>query len=118
MAVSLFVWGLLARPRLQRKPGREPLDPIVATRTAALALAASRTGAAVMGFYFGIALALVPSLDTPAGREYAAAAAAAALASLVLAAVGLWVESMCRLKGDSDEGKGASPRAQPGGATN
>lgn len=113
MALALLIWGLLARPRLLRKPGRVPLDPIVAARTAALAMAASRTGAAVGGFYVGVAIGMVPFLTSPAGREYAAAAAASALASALLAVVGLWVESICRLRGDDDsDGRGSpGPRA-------
>lgn len=111
MALALLIWGLLARPRLERRPGREPLNPIVAARTAALAMAASRTGAGVGGFYLGVAIGMVPSLSAPAGREYAVAAVAAAVASVGLAAVGLWVESICRLRGDDDSGGPAGPRA-------
>jgi len=109
ITLGLLVWGLLAKPKLQRKPGRPRLDPLVAARTAALAMAASRTGAAVAGFYGGVAIGLLDSLDTPAGRQYAAAAGAAALASIALSAVGLWLESICRLPGDGDEKSGKSP---------
>jgi hypothetical protein len=111
VALALLAWGLLAKPRLQRASGKAPMDPIVAARTAALALAASRTGAVVLGFYLGVAIALVPSLSTPAGREYAAAAVGAAVASLLLTVVGLWVESICRLPDDPDsDGPGATGR--------
>lgn len=113
MALALLSWGLLAKPRLERRPGREPLNPIVATRTAALALAASRTGAAVGGFYVGVALGMLPFLTSPAGRQYAAAAGAAAFASLLLTLVGLWVESICRLPGD-DNGEGEGGSGGPG----
>lgn len=118
IALALLGWGLLAKPKLQRKPGRPRMDPIVAARTAALAMAASRTGAAVGGFYAGVALALLDELDTPAGRQYAAAGAAAVLASLALTIVGLWLESICRLK-DGGEGKNGKPSGSgPGQATN
>ncbi len=121
MAFSLFVWALLARPRLLRKQGRPPMDPIVATRTAALALAASRTGAGVLGFYVGVAVGMIPAWDTPAGRDYCLAALAAALASAALVAVGLWLESMCRLRGggdDKDDGAPIKGRPQTGQAAN
>lgn len=118
-AGALLVWGLLARPRLQRKPGRLPLHPITAARTAALALAASRTGAAVGGWYLGVAMGMLPFLTSPAGRDHALAAAAAAIASALLTAVGLWVESLCRLRGDDDsERRGGSGRLAPGQAGN
>lgn len=107
MALFLLVWGLMAKPRLQRAPGKPPLDPIVAARTAALALAASRTGALVMGFYVGVALGMVPYLQAPAGRAYLGAAVAAAVASLLLAAVGLWLERVCRIRDDDDADGGA-----------
>lgn len=110
LALALLIWGLLAKPKLQRKPGRPPMDPITATRTAALALAASRTGAGVLGFYAGVALGLRPAWDTPAGRDYALASMAAAVASLGLVVVALWLESICRLRdgGDDDEAGGSS----------
>ncbi len=118
MALSLLVWALLARPRLLRKPGREPLPPLTAARTAALAMAASRTGAGVGGFYAGVVLGLLPSWDTPAGRDYLLAAAAAALASAALAAVALWLESLCRLRGDDDgEAETGNGRARRGPAS-
>jgi hypothetical protein len=107
MAFALLVWALLARPRLLRKPGRPPLPPLTAARTAALAMAASRTGAGVGGFYAGVALGLLPSWDTPAGQDYVLAAAGAAAASAVLAVVGLWLESLCRLPGGDEDGEGA-----------
>lgn len=119
MAFALFVWTVLARPRLLRKPGRPPLPPMTAARTAALAMAASRTGAGVGGFYAGVALALLPSWDTPAGRDYALAAGSAALASAALVVVALWLESLCRLRGGDPDGEGApsSGPAQSGPAS-
>lgn len=112
MAFALLVWTLLARPRLLRKPGRPPLNPLVAARTAALAMAASRTGAGVFGFYAGVALGQLHAWDTPAGRDYVLAAAAAAIASLLLAGIALWLESLCRLRGDDDEGDAAAARGR------
>lgn len=118
IALALLAWGLLAKPKLQRQPGRPRMDPIVATRTAALAMAASRTGAAVGGFYAGVALSLLDELDTQAGRQYAAAGAAAAVASLGLTVVGLWLESICRLKDGGEDKNGKRQGSGPGEATN
>ena len=78
LAAALLIWALLVRPRLRHDPHSRPLDPIVAARTAALAMAASRTGAI-------------------AGRERVVSAGAAVVASLVLIAVALWLERLCRL---------------------
>ena len=56
---------------------QEPDAPIamgLAGDTAALALAASRTGALIGGFYLGIALGLLGVRDTPTGSASMAAA--------------------------------------------
>jgi hypothetical protein len=103
VALAVLGWTLLARPRLLRRPGHAPMDPILAARTAALAMAGSRTGAAVAGFYLGAAAALLPAADTEAGRSSAGAAAATAAAGAVLAIVALWLEGMCRLPGSDDD---------------
>ena len=79
LAVGLGMWGLIVRPRLQRKPGTEPLPPFVAARTAALALAASRVGAGVFGFYLGVGLVFVGDLPVPAAQNGAWASGATAL---------------------------------------
>lgn len=118
VALAVLGWAVLARPRLQRRPGHPPLDPMVAARTAALAMAASRTGAAVLGFYAAIAASLVSELDTGAGRSSAGAATATAVAGLALAAVAYWLETLCRLPGDDDEAAGgrAAGATEHGGA--
>ena len=105
LAVALLVWALLARPRLAHKPGTEPLDPIVAARTAALAMAASRTGAILGGLYLGIGVAFLPLVSQEPGRDRVAAAGAAVLACVAVVVVALWLERMCRLP-DPPEGRG------------
>jgi hypothetical protein len=117
VALAVLGWALLARPRLLHRPGHPPLDPILAARTAALAMAGSRTGAAVTGFYLGAAGALLPAADTEAGRSSAGAAAATAAAGAVLAVVALWLEGMCRLPGDDDRTTPGTPGASGGGAS-
>lgn len=115
LSLFLLVWGLLAKPRLQGKAGVERLDPVVATRTAALALASSRTGAAVFGFYAGVVIGFLPNLDTQAGRSYGWSAGAASLASIALIVVALWLERICRLPDDEDSATapGADREAGP-----
>ena len=109
LALALLIWTILSRPRLQRKPGTRPLPPLVAARTAALAMAASRTGSLVAGFYAGIATGTLPSRMTEAGSASVAAALTTALGSLALVASALWLERMCRLPVDGDrDGPGGS----------
>ena len=102
LAAALLFWALMVRPRLRHDPGSRPLDPLVAARTAALAMAASRTGALVGGVYFGIAVAFASRWGQEAGRERVVTAAVAVLASLAVVAVGLWLERMCRLPDEPD----------------
>lgn len=109
VAAFVTIWALVARRRLRPKEGQPRMAPLVAARTAALALAGSRTGALVLGIYGGIALRLVQETAVAAGRERLLAAALAAVGGLVLAAVSLWLEHLCRLREDSDD-----PRAQRG----
>lgn len=105
LAAALLIWALLVRPRLRHDPDARPLEPLVAARTAALAMAASRTGAIAGGVYLGIALSFATRWAQDAGRERVVSAGLAVLASVALVAVALWLERMCRLP-DPPEGLG------------
>ena len=102
VALAMMMWALLSRPRLQRKPGAKTMPPLMAARTAALAMAASRAGALVTGFYAGVALASLPHFDTPAGMTTTWASAGSAVGALALVAAALWLEYLCRLPLDDD----------------
>lgn len=101
-ALALLFWALFSRPRLQRKPGAKPMPPLMAARTAALAMAASRAGSLVAGFYAGVALASLAYRETPAGVSTMWASAGSAVGALALAAAALWLEYLCRLPLDDD----------------
>lgn len=103
IAVALFIWTLLIRPRILRRPGTRPISPFVAARTAALAMAASRTGSLVGGFYAGVAITLVLATATPAVTERMVLAGASAFASLLVVLAALWLEHVCRLSVDDDD---------------
>lgn len=110
LAGFVGVWALVARRRLRPKPGGTRMAPLVAARTAALALAGSRTGAVILGLYGGLALRLLQEMAVAAGRERLLAAALASLGGLVLAGLSLWLEQICRLPEDPDD-----PAARLGG---
>jgi hypothetical protein len=76
------------------------MEPLVAARTAALAMAASRTGAIAGGVYLGIALSFATRWGQEAGRERVITAGLSVLASIAVVAVALWLERMCRLPSD------------------
>jgi hypothetical protein len=103
LALAIFVWALMIRPRLRRKEGTKPISPFTAARTAAFAMAASRTGALVAGFYLGTALAFAAKLYIPIAKERLWLALAAAAAAVLVVLASLWLEHICRLPGDDDE---------------
>jgi hypothetical protein len=96
--VSLLVWTLMTRARL--KPGAtiNRLHPIVAARTAALAMSASRVGSLVFGFYVGVLLANLAADFSSAGTDRIRISAVTATASLLTAIIAIWLERICRLK--------------------
>jgi hypothetical protein len=102
---SLLTWTLMTRARLKPGATLNRLHPIVAARTAALAMSASRVGALAFGFYVGVLLANIAADYSSAGTDRIRISAVTAFASLLTAAVALWLERICRLKeppGDSD----------------
>lgn len=122
LAAAVLIWALVSRPRLHdashdrrstrlapvsvgtARPARPPrMNPLVAARTAALAMAASRTGAVIGGFYLGIALALIPVIGSPSGSESLSASVTCVVACLILVASAVWLESMCRLRDRDDD---------------
>jgi hypothetical protein len=103
LAASFAIAAITLRPRIERRQGHRPLDPFVAARTAVLALAGSRAGAAVAGVYLGYAGFLLVDLVNDYRRRMVLIAAVAALAGVALAAAALWLERICRIKGDDDD---------------
>ena len=97
LALTTALWARGTRARLAGRPGTKPMDPIVAARSAALAMAASRAGALVAGFYAGVLVDLVPRFDVPGVRERGVIAIATVVMAVLLALAGLWLERICRL---------------------
>ena len=89
------IWTYFAKPRLNREPGAKPFPALAAARIAVLALAGSRTGAVIAGFYAGVALASIGSVDTPAGWSATINGFLASLGALLLIISSLWLESLC-----------------------
>ena len=107
---TLLIWTLMTRARLKPEATVSRLHPIVAARTAALAMSASRVGALAFGFYIGVFLANLVADYSSAGTDRIRISAVTAFASLLTTAVALWLEKICRLKeppADSDQIKGS-----------
>lgn len=106
LAGALALWAWTSRPRLLRLPGARPMPPLVAARTAALAMAASRTGALVTGGYLGLGLAAVSERSVPTGQQTMFVSFTSAAGAVALTAVALWLEHLCRLPQRDDDGRG------------
>jgi hypothetical protein len=107
--VTLLIWTLMTRARLKPGATLNRLHPIVAARTAALAMSASRVGSLAFGFYVGVFLANIAADYSSAGADRIQISAVTAIASLLTAAVALWLERICQIKeppsnGDSING--------------
>ncbi|MEZ5185117.1 MAG: DUF3180 domain-containing protein [Candidatus Nanopelagicales bacterium] len=99
LAMALLFWALGMRKRLHE--GR--VDPFVAARTAALAMAASRTGAIATGVYAGFLAWFAGAWYIEASRNRGLASLAAVVAGLLMVAAALYLERICRIKSDHDD---------------
>ncbi|NBO26921.1 MAG: DUF3180 domain-containing protein [Actinobacteria bacterium] len=108
--VTLLIWTLMTRARLKPDATLNRLHPIVAARTAALAMSASRVGSLACGFYVGVLLANVAAEYSSAGTDRIQISAVTAVASLLTAIVAVWLERICQIKeppADSDTVNGS-----------
>ena len=96
--VTLLIWTLMTRVRLKPGASVNRLHPIVAARTAALALSASRVGSLAFGFYAGVFLANVAADYSSAGTDRIQISAVTSIASLLTVIVALWLERICQIK--------------------
>lgn len=97
MAIALLGWALHVRVRINPEPGKSRLDPLLAARTVALAMASSRVGSISSGFYLGFVVGSIVDFDSPAGRQRVIVSAIASLAAAGLVIVALWLERMCQI---------------------
>ena len=118
LTISLFVWTMNLRSRLNPKPGQPRVHPITAARSAALALASSRAGSLVFGFYLGILIVsfsdagsfIFTNLPATTARDRIIISFLVIVASFLFVVVALWLERICRLpKPPVDEKQIAHP---------
>lgn len=101
-----FWGGWQVRRIRKRQPAR--IGPLAAARVAVLAQSGSRGGALLFGAFAILAVLYNRSGSSDYVTAHVRAAAAAAVASAVLALVGYLVESWCNVSGD-DDGGGTDP---------
>jgi hypothetical protein len=103
LAIAEVLFGNALRARIERRPGTEPVNPLLAARAVTVAKASSLGGAIMAGAWLGVLGYVLPM-----GSQVAAAAGdtGAAVVGLVsaLALVGgaLWLERCCRTPDDED----------------
>ncbi|MEV1286014.1 DUF3180 domain-containing protein [Micromonospora sp. NPDC049679] len=100
------------RARVERRPGRDPVDPLAVARFVVLAKASSLVGAIFAGFYAGLLVWLVIEATNAASNDIPATASGL-IASLALVGAALWLERSCRVpQRPDDENKGPDEPVQ------
>lgn len=102
------------RARIERRPGRDPVNPLVVARFVVLAKASSLAGSIFTGFYLGIDGWLLIE-RTRAAVDDIPAATGGLVASLALVFAALWLERSCRVPEPPDEEKESGGRRPTGG---
>jgi hypothetical protein len=97
------------RGRIDRKPGREPVNPLLVARFVVLAKASALVGAIFAGGYAGVTGWLFVEQTNSAANDRPAAGAGL-LAALALVVAALWLERACRVPDQPDEDREAADR--------
>ncbi|PYC71140.1 DUF3180 domain-containing protein [Micromonospora arborensis] len=102
------------RGRIERKPGRDAVDPLLVARFVVLAKASALAAAIFAGFYAGLTGWLFVE-TTRAALDDRPAAGGGLLASLALVGAALWLERSCRVPKRPDDEREDDPReSRPG----
>ena len=107
LAVAEIGAAITLRPRLQRRPGTTPVQPLVAARIAALAKASAVAGAIGIGVYGGLLLFVLPQLSKRAPASDAVVGSIGVGVSVLLLVGALLLEITCRLPEGPDDDAGA-----------
>lgn len=109
LAVLEWYAAVITRARIDRRPGRDPVEPLTVARYAVLAKASSLAGAIFAGCYAGITAWLAVE-RTRAATDDLPASVGGLVASLALIAAALWLERACRVPKRPDEDEPDSDR--------
>ena len=113
IAVVLTATSLSIRTRLkaqrERRPGAKGVEPLMAARAVVFGQASALVAALVAGMYGGTGVYLLGSLDIPARRDQTLYAALAVAAGIGVIAAALFLERVCKLPEDDENGKGQAP---------
>lgn len=114
VAMLLLATALSMRSRLraqrERRPGAQGVNPLQAARAVVLGQASALVVSLVAGLYGGAGVFLLTQLDVPARRDQAIYAGLTVLAGVAVVAAALFLERVCKLPEDGDEGPGGTAR--------
>ncbi|MBQ1024433.1 DUF3180 domain-containing protein [Micromonospora sp. C95] len=102
LAVLEAYAAINTRGRIDRRPGRDPVNPLMVARFVVLAKASALVGAIFAGGYAGLTGWLFVQ-PTRAAADDRPAAIAGVLASTALVAAALWLERACRVPEQPDD---------------
>lgn len=112
IAVILTATALSLRARLkaqrERRPGAKGVEPLMAARAVVFGQASALVAALVSGMYGGTGVYLLSSLDIPARLDQAIYAGFSVVAGIGVIAAAFFLERVCKLPEDDDEGEGAA----------
>ena len=111
LGIAEAVGGTMLRARIRRRPGTQPVQPLVAARAVLVAKASSLAGAIMAGAWGGLLAHVLPLAgDVTAAGSDAVAGTVGIVCALGLVAGALWLEHCCRTPDDpGDEPNGHSP---------
>ena len=108
IAVILTATALSLRARLraqrERRPGARGVEPLMTARAVVFGQASALVAALVAGMYGGAGVYLLGSLDIPARRDQAIYAGLSVVAGIGVIAAAFFLERVCKLPEDDDEG--------------
>jgi hypothetical protein len=116
LGIVEFVAAHNTRQRIERRPGRGPLNPLLVARYAVLAKASSMAGAIFVGAYAGVGIwAFVNHGQLRVADQNLPPAVAGLIGALALVAGAIVLERACRVppsKDDEDQGTGGGGPSQ------
>ena len=115
LAVLEAYAAINTRARIERKPGREPVDPLLVARFVVLAKASALAGGHLRRLLRGADRLAARGADPRPPATIVRPAVGGLLASLALVGAALWLERSCRVPERPDDERGQDPReSRPG----
>jgi hypothetical protein len=104
LAIIETILGYSLKARIERRPGTQPVQPLVAARAVALAKASAVAGALMAGVWAGLLGYLLPRYgQLAAAADDTPSAVLGLVCALALVAAALWLQHCCRAPTDSDD---------------